>query len=109
MMNGIRLWTDAELVKGFPRRINGSGDQDDAVGGSSVDGGVNGIAHGRDRYALRIRSECEGDILPIECAVRLSTTGVHAGRERSGGPGHSLQSPVVQSPHDSRAFSTRNN
>src|SRR2546428_9889775 len=107
MMNGIRLWTDAKVVKGFPRRINGSGDQDDAVGGSSVDGGVNGIAHGRDRDALRILSECEGYVLPVECAVRLCTIAVRAGLESAKGRRHSLQVLLVPHLHDEHAHASR--
>src|SRR5437879_12225603 len=57
MMNGIRSRTDAEVVKGLPRRVNRSRDQDDIVGARTPNRRVDRIPDGWNRDALRMRPD----------------------------------------------------
>src|SRR5437879_1079360 len=88
MMNGIRSRTDAEVVKGLPRRVNRSRDQDDVVGARTPNRRVDRIPDGWNRDALRMQPKHASDLFAIERAVRLRAAGIHARCEGPEGRRH---------------------
>src|SRR5438046_10559128 len=81
MMNGIRSRMDAEVVKGLPRRVNRSRDQNDVVGARTPNRRVDRIPDGWNRDALRMQPKRASDLFAIARAERARAAGIHARHE----------------------------
>src|SRR5467141_3137480 len=79
MMNGIRSWMDAEVVKRLPRGVNRSRNQDNGLRTRGGDRRVHRLSDRRNRSALRVRSEGHGDLVAAQGAWGLRTARVDVG------------------------------
>src|SRR5436190_22584891 len=75
MMKGIRSRMDAEVVKGLPRRVDGSGNQHDVLLACIRDRSVDRVPYKGDGLGLGVGCESRGDLVGRE---RRCVFGRHA-------------------------------
>src|ERR1700704_5825837 len=102
MMNGIRSWMDAEVVKRLPRSVNRSRDQNNGLRTRGGDRRVHRLSDRRNRSALRVRTEGKGDLIAAEGAWGLRPAGVHVGGERPEGRRNAREILVIEDTDDER-------
>src|SRR2546428_482592 len=103
MRKPIRLRADAEVVKGFPCRVDRACDKDDIVGTGPGEGRIDRVADGGNGDRVRVRTERGRDLLRIVGPMgfrvpRIRTArepgrAVHEGRPRFAPRGRPVRGP----------------
>src|SRR5438445_3528225 len=95
-----RSRADAEVLKGLPRRVDGTGDQDDVLRTRKGQGRIDRPDDGRDRGGLCVRPEGGGDLFGVERPMGLRPARVDARGEGAQGACDGGQVLVVQDSRD---------
>src|SRR3989441_11805656 len=105
MRKPIRLRADAEVVKGFPCRVDRACDKDDIVGTGPGEGRIDRVADGGNGDRVRVRAERGRDLLRIVRPMGFRSTRVHTRGNRTEGRSDPGQVFVVQDPRNQERLS----
>src|SRR2546427_5865324 len=105
-INRMRSRADAEVVKGLPRRVNRTRDQDEVVDARLPDRDIDRVADRSDGVGFREGAEGGGDFLRVVRAMGLRPAGEHTGCDRPQGRRHAPEVLVVQDAGDQDGLAT---